>query len=82
MLTHPMAQRIEHWPLEKLIPWARKSQNAFRPKLHRSPRASRSLDSTIQFYPTGNRDRVRPPVGCLHQPPVHTEMVELEFPFY
>jgi ParB-like chromosome segregation protein Spo0J len=23
MLTHPMAQRIEHWPLEKLIPWAR-----------------------------------------------------------
>src|SRR5271154_1840979 len=23
MLTHPMAQRIEHWLLEKLIPWAR-----------------------------------------------------------
>ena len=23
MLTQPMAQRIEHWPLEKLIPYAR-----------------------------------------------------------
>ena len=23
MLTHPMAQRIEHWPLDKLIPFAR-----------------------------------------------------------
>ena len=23
MLPYPMAQRIEHWPLEKLIPWAR-----------------------------------------------------------
>jgi ParB-like chromosome segregation protein Spo0J len=23
MLKHPMAQRIEHWLLEKLIPWAR-----------------------------------------------------------
>jgi len=23
MLTHPMAQRIEHWPLEKLVPYAR-----------------------------------------------------------
>src|ERR1700730_16934895 len=23
MLTHPMALRIEHWPLEKLIPYAR-----------------------------------------------------------
>src|SRR5689334_24962155 len=23
MLTPPMAQRIEHWPLEKLIPYAR-----------------------------------------------------------
>jgi DNA modification methylase len=23
MITHPMAQRIEHWSLEKLIPWAR-----------------------------------------------------------
>jgi len=23
MLTHPMAQRIEHWPLEKLIPYTR-----------------------------------------------------------
>src|SRR5664279_124367 len=23
MIAHPMVQRIEHWPLEKLIPWAR-----------------------------------------------------------
>jgi hypothetical protein len=23
MLTHLMAQRIEHWPIEKLVPWAR-----------------------------------------------------------
>ena len=23
MLTHPMAQRIEHWPLDRLIPFAR-----------------------------------------------------------
>jgi len=23
MQTHPMAQRIEHWPLDKLIPYAR-----------------------------------------------------------
>jgi hypothetical protein len=21
MLTHPMAQRIEHWPLDRLIPY-------------------------------------------------------------
>jgi hypothetical protein len=29
MLTHPMAQRIEHWLLERLIPWARNPRTHF-----------------------------------------------------
>src|SRR5271156_4454687 len=43
MLTHPMAQRIEHWLLEKLIPWARN------PRTHSDAQVAQIAASIAEF---------------------------------
>src|SRR5271169_4327694 len=43
MLTHPMAQRIEHWPLEKLIPYARN------PRTHSDAQIAQIAASIAEF---------------------------------
>src|SRR5712664_4666917 len=43
MLTHPMAQRIEHWPLEKLIPYARN------PRTHSEAQVAQIAASIAEF---------------------------------
>jgi DNA modification methylase len=43
MLTHPMAQRIEHWPLDKLIPYARN------PRTHSDGQVSQIAASIAEF---------------------------------
>ena len=43
MLTHPMAQRIEHWPVEKLIPWARN------PRTHSDAQVAQIAASIAEF---------------------------------
>jgi DNA modification methylase len=43
MLTHPMAQRIEHWPLEKLIPYARN------PRTHSDAQVAQIAASIAEF---------------------------------
>src|SRR5580698_5186009 len=41
--THPMAQRIEHWPLEKLIPYARN------PRTHSDAQVAQIAASIAEF---------------------------------
>jgi len=43
MLITPMAQRIEHWPLEKLIPYARN------PRTHSDAQVAQIADSIAEF---------------------------------
>ena len=43
MLTHPMAQRIEHWPLDKLIPFARN------PRTHSDAQVAQIAASIAEF---------------------------------
>ncbi len=43
MLTPPMAQRIEHWPLEKLIPYARN------PRMHSDAQVAQIAASIAEF---------------------------------
>src|ERR1700692_150526 len=43
MLTPPMAQRIEHWPLEKLIPYARN------PRTHSDAQIAQIAASIAEF---------------------------------
>jgi len=43
MLTHPMAQRIEHWPLDKLIPYARN------PRSHSDEQVTQIAASIAEF---------------------------------
>jgi DNA modification methylase len=43
MLTHPMAQRIEHWLLEKLTPWARN------PRTHSDAQVAQIAASIAEF---------------------------------
>src|SRR5271163_2832890 len=43
MLTHPMAQRIEHWLLERLIPWARN------PRTHSDAQVAQIAASIAEF---------------------------------
>ena len=43
MLTHPMAQRIEHWPIEKLIPFARN------PRTHSDEQVAQIAASIAEF---------------------------------
>jgi DNA modification methylase len=43
MLTHPMAQRIEHWLLERLIPWARN------PRTHSDAQIAQIAASIAEF---------------------------------
>ncbi|HEV2200087.1 MAG TPA: hypothetical protein VGR73_09715 [Bryobacteraceae bacterium] len=43
MLTHPIAQRIERWPLEKLIPYARN------PRTHSDARVAQTAASIAEF---------------------------------
>lgn len=43
MLTHPMAQRIEFWPLDKLIPFARN------PRTHSDAQISQISASIAEF---------------------------------
>jgi DNA modification methylase len=43
MLTHPMAQRIEHWLIEKLIPWARN------PRTHSDAQVAQIAASIAEF---------------------------------
>jgi DNA modification methylase len=43
MLKHPMAQRIEHWLLEKLIPWARN------PRTHSDAQVAQIAASIAEF---------------------------------
>jgi DNA modification methylase len=43
MLTHPMAQRIEHWPLDRLIPWARN------PRTHSDAQVAQIAASIAEF---------------------------------
>ena len=43
MLMHPMAQRIEHWPLDKLIPYARN------PRTHSDAQVSQIAASIAEF---------------------------------
>jgi len=43
MLTHPMAQRIEHWPLEKLVPYARN------PRTHSDAQVAQIAASIAEF---------------------------------
>ena len=43
MLTPPMAQRIEHWPLEKLIPYARN------PRTHSDAQVAQIAASIVEF---------------------------------
>src|SRR5208283_3377364 len=41
--THPMAQRIEHWPLEKLIPYSRN------PRTHSEAQVAQIAASIAEF---------------------------------
>jgi DNA modification methylase len=43
MLTYPMAQRIEHWPLEKLVPLARN------PRIHSEAQVAQIAASIAEF---------------------------------
>ena len=43
MPTHPMAQRIEHWPLERLIPLARN------PRTHSEAQVAQIAASIAEF---------------------------------
>src|SRR3984957_19685496 len=43
MLTHPIAQRIEHWLLEKLIPWATN------PRTHSDAQVAQIAASIAEF---------------------------------
>ncbi|HXI44188.1 MAG TPA: site-specific DNA-methyltransferase [Bryobacteraceae bacterium] len=43
MLTHPAAQRIEHWPLDKLIPYARN------PRTHSDAQVAQIAASIAEF---------------------------------
>src|SRR6202521_1775245 len=43
MLTHPMAQRIEHWPLDRLIPLARN------PRTHSDAQVAQIAASIAEF---------------------------------
>src|SRR5712691_5951777 len=43
MLTYPMAQRIEHWPLEKLVPLARN------PRTHSDAQVAQIAASIAEF---------------------------------
>ena len=43
MLTHPMAQRIEHWPIERLIPFARN------PRTHSDEQVAQIAASIAEF---------------------------------
>ena len=43
MQTHPMAQRIEHWPLDKLIPYARN------PRTHSDAQVAQIAASIAEF---------------------------------
>jgi len=43
MLAHPMAQRIEHWPLEKFIPYARN------PRTHSDAQVAQIAASIAEF---------------------------------
>ena len=43
MLAHPMAQRIEHWPLDKLIPYARN------PRTHSDAQVAQIAASIEEF---------------------------------
>jgi len=43
MLTHLMAQRIEHWPIERLIPFARN------PPTHSDEQVSQIAKSIAEF---------------------------------
>ena len=43
MLPTPMAQRVEHWPLEKLIPYARN------PRTHSDAQVAQIADSIAAF---------------------------------
>ena len=52
---YPMAQRIELWPIDKLIPYARNPGRTQTRRLRRSPPASRRSVSTTQFWWTPRR---------------------------
>ena len=43
MLTHLMAQRIEHWPIERLIPFARN------PRTHSDEQVAQIAASIAEF---------------------------------
>ena len=43
MLTHLMAQRIEHWPVERLIPFARN------PRTHSDAQVAQIAASIVEF---------------------------------
>src|SRR4051794_40509930 len=43
MLTHPMARSIEHWPLDKLIPYARN------PRTHSAAQVAQIAASISEF---------------------------------
>ena len=43
MLTHIMAQRIEHWPIERLIPFARN------PRTHSDEQVVQNAASIAEF---------------------------------
>src|ERR1700746_1663267 len=43
MLTHPMAQCIEHWPIERLIPYARN------PRIHSDAQVAQIAASIAEF---------------------------------
>jgi len=43
MLTHPIAQRIEHWLLEKLVPYARN------PRTHSDAQVAQIAASIAEF---------------------------------
>jgi ParB-like chromosome segregation protein Spo0J len=43
MLTHLMAQRIEHWPIERLIPFARN------PRTHSDEQIAQIAASIVEF---------------------------------